>query len=153
VDDPVAELAVYFQRKAMVPDDDLVGLTSAARAAGRSWSAIAAMCGVRVRQDTYEVITQPGGIGAETAAALLFLGTRHALEQLADSRRYHLDPARPSGTAPLVGRMNAGGALPRPTARRGTAALAASAPILSAESLGMPEGAQRHLRESQRVKY
>ena len=58
-----------------MPDDDLVRLTSAARAAGRSWSAIAATCGVRVRQDTCGVITQPGGIGAETAAALLFLGT------------------------------------------------------------------------------
>jgi hypothetical protein len=34
------------------------------------------------------VVTQPGGIGADTAAGLLFLGTQHALEQLTGSRRY-----------------------------------------------------------------
>jgi hypothetical protein len=88
VDDPVAELAGYFQRKTKVPDADLVGLTSAARAAGRSWSGIAAECGVWTRADTYGVITQPGRIGAETTAALLFLGTQHALEQVTGSRRY-----------------------------------------------------------------
>lgn len=88
VADPVTELATFFASKTTVPDEDLVRLTSAARAAGHRWAAIAAACGITTSQDTYGVITQPGGASATTPAEFLFLGIQHATENLTGSRRY-----------------------------------------------------------------
>jgi hypothetical protein len=45
VDEALAELAAYFRRRAVVPDQELVRLTVAARAGGSRWDAIAAACG------------------------------------------------------------------------------------------------------------
>jgi hypothetical protein len=87
VADPATELATFFASR-MVPDADLVRLTSAARSAGHRWAAIAATCGITTSQDSYGVITQPGGASAGTPAELLFLGTQHAEEKLTGSRRY-----------------------------------------------------------------
>jgi hypothetical protein len=42
MDDAVTELAAYFRARTLVPDDELIRLTSAARAGGHSWAAIAA---------------------------------------------------------------------------------------------------------------
>jgi hypothetical protein len=61
MDDPAAELAAYFQARTPVPDQKLVQLTSAARAAGHSWASIAAACQVQRCQDTGGIVSAPGG--------------------------------------------------------------------------------------------
>jgi len=43
---PLAELAAYFRSKSMVPAEDLIQPTTAPRAGGSRWDAIAATCGV-----------------------------------------------------------------------------------------------------------
>jgi hypothetical protein len=88
VDDPVTELAAYFQSKTKVPDEDLVRLASAARAAGGSWEAIAAACGVRESRDAAGIVSQPSGIIPSAPAGLLFQATQRSLEKLTGSRRY-----------------------------------------------------------------
>src|ERR1035438_3874068 len=88
VDDPVTELAAYFQSKTKVPDEDLVRLASAARAAGDRWEAIAAACGVREFRDAAEIVSQPSGIIPSAPADLLFQATQRSLEKLTGSRRY-----------------------------------------------------------------
>ena len=45
MDKPLAELAACFQSKSRLPDQALVQLTAAARAAGSRWDDIAAACG------------------------------------------------------------------------------------------------------------
>jgi hypothetical protein len=57
VANPVTELAAFFTSKTTVTDPDLVRLTSAARAAGHRWAAIATACGIATRHDTDGVIT------------------------------------------------------------------------------------------------
>jgi hypothetical protein len=86
MDDPVAELAVFFRRRAPVPVETLVRLTSAARTAGHNWATIAAVCGVTSREDAHGVI-MPAGF-ADSAAALLFLGTQTAVQKLTGGRRF-----------------------------------------------------------------
>jgi hypothetical protein len=82
MEDPVAELAVHFQRGTRVPDADLVRLTSAARRAGRSWRAIATACGVRTYHDTAGVLCQPSGMIPSAGAGLLLRATRYARRKL-----------------------------------------------------------------------
>jgi hypothetical protein len=84
MDKPVAELAACFQSKSRLPDQDLVRLTAAARAAGSRWDAIAAACGIQSYQDLASVAGWGTG---ETGADLLFSATQHAVEQLTGSRR------------------------------------------------------------------
>jgi hypothetical protein len=84
MDKPVAELAACFQSKSRLPDQDLVRLTAAARAAGSRWDAIAAACGIQSYQDLASVVDWGTG---ETGADLLFSATQHAVEQLTGSRR------------------------------------------------------------------
>jgi len=61
MEDPAAELAAYFQTRTPVPDEELIRLTNAARAAGHSWVGIAAACQVRRCRDTEGVVFGPGG--------------------------------------------------------------------------------------------
>ena len=84
----MTELAAYFQSKTRVPDEDLVRLTSAARASGRSWDAIAAACGVRERQDTIGVVPPASGLVPHTGGGFLYQTTQSAVENLTGSRRY-----------------------------------------------------------------
>jgi RNase P subunit RPR2 len=84
MDEPLAELAACFQRKSRLPDEDLVRLTAAARAAGSRWDAIAAACGVHTYQDLAGVADR---ITGETGAELLFSATQSAVEQLTGSQR------------------------------------------------------------------
>jgi hypothetical protein len=65
-------LAAYFRTRTRVPDAELVRLTRAARAAGASWGAIAAACGVRTSQDLSGVVSSSSGILPLTGAGLLF---------------------------------------------------------------------------------
>jgi hypothetical protein len=88
VNAPVTELAAYFQSKTRVPDEDLVRLTSAARAAGGNWEAIAATCGVREFRDAAGIVSQPSGIISNGPADLLFQATQRSLEKLSGSHRY-----------------------------------------------------------------
>jgi hypothetical protein len=64
----VTDLAASFHTRTRVPDADLVRLTRAARAAGSSWAAIAAACGVRTSQDIEGVVSSSGGILPLTGA-------------------------------------------------------------------------------------
>ena len=84
MDEPVAELAACFCRKTRLPDQDLVRLTAAARAAGSRWEAIAAACGIHSYEDLAGVIYR---ITGETGADLLFSATQYAVEQLTGSQR------------------------------------------------------------------
>jgi hypothetical protein len=84
----VTELAAYFQSRTKVPDEDLVRLASAARAAGGSWEAIAAACGVKEFRDAAGIVSQPSGIIPGAPAGLLFQATQRSLEKLTGSRRY-----------------------------------------------------------------
>lgn len=51
MDEPLAELAGYFRRKARLPDEELIRLTAAARAGGSRWDVMAAACGIQSYQD------------------------------------------------------------------------------------------------------
>jgi len=84
VDEPLAELAACFRSKSRLPDQALVRLTAAARAAGSPWDAIAATCGVQTYEDLAGVVDR---ITGETGADLLFSATQHAVEQLTGSQR------------------------------------------------------------------
>ena len=84
MDEPVAELAAYFGSKSRLPDQDLVRLTAAARAAGSRWEAIAAACGIHTYEDLAGVVDR---ITGETGADLLFSATQYAVEQLAGRQR------------------------------------------------------------------
>jgi hypothetical protein len=88
VDDAVTELAAYFQTRTRVLDAELIRLTRAARAAGASWAAIAAACGVTSSQDMHGVVSGFDGSVPRTAAGLLFGATQYAVEKLTGSRRY-----------------------------------------------------------------
>lgn len=83
-----AELAGYFARKSMVPDEKLIELTSAARTAGSTWPAIAAACGVQAYVDLAGVTGQPSGVFPSTGAGLLFRATQYALQKVTGGRRY-----------------------------------------------------------------
>jgi hypothetical protein len=63
-------------------------LTRAARAAGASWGAIAAACGVRTSQDLSGVVSSSSGILPLTGAGLLFGATQHAAEKLTGSHSF-----------------------------------------------------------------
>jgi len=84
MDEPLAELAACFQSKSRLPDQALVRLTTAARAAGSPWDAIAAACGVQTYEDLAGVVYR---ITGETGADLLFSAAQHAAGQLAGSQR------------------------------------------------------------------
>jgi hypothetical protein len=84
MDEPVAELAAYFGSKSRLPDQDLVRLTAAARAAGSRWEAIAAACGIHAYEDLAGAVCR---ITGETGADLLFSATQYAVEQLTGSQR------------------------------------------------------------------
>ncbi len=84
MDKPLAELAAGFQSKSRLPDQALVRLTEAARAAGSRWADIAAACGVKTYQDLAGVVYR---IIGETGADLLFSATQHAVEQLTGNQR------------------------------------------------------------------
>ena len=79
MDKPLAELAACFRSKSRLPDQDLVRLTAAARAAGSRWEAIAAACGIQSYEDLAGVVDR---ITGETGADLLFSATQYAVEQL-----------------------------------------------------------------------
>ena len=86
VDEPLAELAAYFQARTRLPDEELARLTLAARAAGNRWDAIAAACGVTTYKDLAGVICQNVG---DTGAELLFSATQDAVRHLTSgARRY-----------------------------------------------------------------
>jgi hypothetical protein len=107
MDDPVAELAVFFRRRVPVPDETLIRLTIAARTAGHSWTAIAAACGVAARRDADGVITYSGY--ADTAPALLFLGAQHAAPACGQQVTDRMPAGRPAhiehGHAPGCARL------------------------------------------------
>ena len=84
MDKPLAELAACFQSKSRLPDQALVQLTEAARAAGSRWEDIAAACGIQTYQDLAGVVYR---ITGETGADLLFSATQYAVEQLTGSQR------------------------------------------------------------------
>jgi hypothetical protein len=88
MDEPVTELAVFFRDKVKVPDGDLTRLISAARAAGHSWDAIAAACGIRRYEDTAGIVAQPSGIIPDDGADLLYRAAQYALQKITGSRRY-----------------------------------------------------------------
>jgi hypothetical protein len=88
VDESLAELAAYFGARAQVPDQELILLTAAARAAGSRWDAIAAACGVRGYQDIAGVVRTVCWEGSETGAALLFGSTQYSLHELTRSTSY-----------------------------------------------------------------
>jgi hypothetical protein len=78
MDKPVAELAAYFGSKSRLPDQDLVRLTAAARAAGSRWEAIAAVCGIWTYEDLAGVVDR---ITGETGADPLDLRWRSGCGQ------------------------------------------------------------------------
>jgi hypothetical protein len=80
VHEPLAGLADYFQSSSVVPDEDLVLLTAAARAGSSRCEAIAAACGVQTHEDTAGVVCQPSGIIPGTAARLLFRASQYSAE-------------------------------------------------------------------------
>jgi hypothetical protein len=85
--EPLAELAAYFRANAKLPDEDLVRLTLAARAAGSRWDDIVAGCGITTYKDLGDVIYR---ITGESGAELLFSATQNAVGQLTDSERRYL---------------------------------------------------------------
>jgi hypothetical protein len=86
VDDPLAELSAYIRSKSRVPGPELVRLTTAARAGGSRWAAIAAACGVQTSKDLAGALYR---ISGETGTELLYSATQYAVEQLTgDQRRY-----------------------------------------------------------------
>ena len=88
MDDPVIELAAYFRARIPVPDDELIRLTSAARAGGHSWAGIAAACGVTTVRDTDGIVSLPSGRIPHTGAGLLYRATQGAVERVtADAGR------------------------------------------------------------------
>jgi RNase P subunit RPR2 len=84
MDKPLAELAACFQSKSRLPNQALVQLTEAARAAGSRWEDIAGACGIQTYQDLAGVVYR---ISGETGADLLFSATQYAVEQLTGSQR------------------------------------------------------------------
>ena len=84
--EPLAELARYFCRGTEVPDQELIRLAAAARAAGSRWDGIAAACGVRDYRDITGVLTLPCWNGSDTGADLLFSAAQHAVHQVTGSR-------------------------------------------------------------------
>ncbi len=70
----------------MVPDEDLVRLTAAARADGSRWDAIAAACGVQTYKDLTGVVYR---ITGETGAELLFHATQYSTYKLTHGSRYY----------------------------------------------------------------
>lgn len=84
MEEPLAELTGYFQRRSGMPDAELVLLTGAARTAGSRWEAITAACGVQTYQDLAGVVDWAVG---ETGAELVFSATQHALGQLTGGQR------------------------------------------------------------------
>jgi hypothetical protein len=75
VDEPLAELSAYFRSKSRVPGPELVRLTTAARAGGSRWAAIAAACGVQTYQDLAGVLYR---ISGDTGEELLYSATQYA---------------------------------------------------------------------------
>jgi hypothetical protein len=84
MDEPVAELAVYFRTKTRLSDQELARLTLEARAADSRWDAIAAACGITTCKDLADVIYR---ITGETGVALLFSAAQEAVWQLTGSER------------------------------------------------------------------
>jgi hypothetical protein len=89
MDEPLAELAGYFRRKARVPDEELIRLTAAARAAGSRWDVMAAACGIQTYRDVAGVIHR---ITGQTGAELLFSATQYAIGKVTGSRNYYSPP-------------------------------------------------------------
>ena len=107
MDKPLAELAASFRSKSRLPDQDLIRLTAAARAAGSRWEAIAAACGIQ----SYDLAGVVYRITGETGADLLFSATQYAVEQLAAGQhRYPRRPGHardgPAGHRPRPGRSS-----------------------------------------------
>lgn len=88
VDDAVTELAAYFRARTPVPDDELIRVTSAARAGGHSWAHIAAACGVTTSRDTDGIVSLPSGRIPHTGAGLLYRAAQGTVERVTGSRRY-----------------------------------------------------------------
>ena len=88
MDNAVTELAAYFRARTPVPDDELIRLTSSARAGGHSWTATAAACGISTSQDTDGIVSLPSGRIPRTGAELLYRATQGAVERVTGSRRY-----------------------------------------------------------------
>ena len=89
MNEPLAELAGYFRRKARLPDEELIRLTAAARAGGSRWEVMAAACGIRTYKDLARVIFR---ITGDTGAELLFSATQYAIGQFTGSRNYYSPP-------------------------------------------------------------
>lgn len=81
MDEPLAEHAAYFRRKARLPDQELIRVTAAARAGGSRWDVIAAACGIQTCKDLAGVIFR---ITGDTGAELLFSATQYAIGQFED---------------------------------------------------------------------
>lgn len=88
MDDAVTELAAYFRARTPVPDDELIRLTSAARAGGHTWFGIAAACGVKTSRDADGIVSLPSGRIPQTGAGLLYRAAQGAVERVTGSRRY-----------------------------------------------------------------
>jgi hypothetical protein len=88
VDDPAAELAAFFRARRPVPDEELIRLTRAARAAGHNWASIAAACQVKHGRDSYGIVSLPGGRTPHTGAGVLYAATQNAMEHVTGSRRW-----------------------------------------------------------------
>ena len=63
-------------------------MTSAARAAGHSWEAMAAACGIRTYEDTAGIVAQPSEIIPDGGADLLYQAAQYAKQKSTGSRRY-----------------------------------------------------------------
>ena len=92
MDEPVTELAVFFRDRIKLPDGELTHLTSAARAAGCSWDAMAGACGIRAYEDTAGIVAQPSGIIPDAGADLLYRAAQYAKQKITGSRRYLHSP-------------------------------------------------------------
>ncbi len=91
VDEALAELAAYFRRWREPPDEDLVRLAAAARAAGSRWEAIAAACDAR-DQDAPGAVYRPFGLIPGQGAGPLFRVTQHVVHKLTGSDRGYYSP-------------------------------------------------------------
>ena len=79
---------MFFRDRIKLPDGELTHLTSAARAAGCSWDAMAGACGIRAYEDTAGIVAQPSGIIPDAGADLLYRAAQYAKQKITGSRRY-----------------------------------------------------------------
>ena len=88
MDDSVGESAAYFRAGTPVPDDELIALSTAARAGGQRWVHIAVAGGVTTIRDTDGIVSLPSGRIRRTGAGLLYRATQCAVERVVGSRSY-----------------------------------------------------------------